>query len=52
MLRIQPGKFYQINNSDKKSSANDHYNMIVVEDNEGEIHNKVITQQELELKLF
>lgn len=47
MLKIQPGKFYRIKNNDKKSSASDHYNMIVVENNEGDIEELLFTDSDL-----
>jgi hypothetical protein len=47
MLKVQPGKFYRIKNSDKKSSANDHYNMIIVENNDGEIQELLFTDSDL-----
>ena len=47
MLRIQPGKFYRIKNSNKQFSANDHYNMIVVENNEGDIEELLFTDSDL-----
>jgi hypothetical protein len=47
MLRIQPGKFYRIKNSDKKSAASDHYNMIVVENNEGGVEELLFTDSDL-----
>ena len=36
-VKSQAGKFYRVENKDKKSSANDHYNMIIVEDSQGDI---------------
>jgi len=47
MLRIQPGKFYRIKNSDKKSAASNHYNMIVVENNEGGVEELLFTDSDL-----
>jgi len=47
MLKIQPGKFYRIKNSDKKSAASDHYNMIVVENNEGGVEELLFTDSDL-----
>ena len=47
MLRVKPGKFYRAKNKDKKSSANDHYNMIVVEDSQGDIQELLFTDSDL-----
>lgn len=47
MLRVKPGKFYRVENKDKKSSANDHYNMIIVEDSQGDIQELLFTDSDL-----
>tara|TARA_B100002019_G_scaffold261667_1_gene248583 strand:+ start:1887 stop:2189 length:303 start_codon:yes stop_codon:yes gene_type:complete len=48
MLRnVQCGRFYRVKNKDKKASANDHYNMIVVEDLGGDIQELLFTDSDL-----
>ena len=47
MLEVQPGRFYKVKNVSKKSSANDHYNMIVVENNEGDLEELLFTDSDL-----
>ena len=47
MLEIQPGRFYRVRNNDKKSSANEHYNMVVVENNEGDLEELLFTDSDL-----
>lgn len=47
MLKIRPGQSYRVKNKDKKSSANDHYTMIIVEDAEGDIHELLFTDADL-----
>jgi len=47
MLEVQPGRFYKVKNVSKKSSANDHYNMIVVDNNLGELEELLFTDSDL-----
>ena len=47
MLEVQPGRFYKVKNVSKKSSANDHYNMVVVENNLGELEELLFTDSDL-----
>lgn len=47
MLEVQPGRFYKVENKSKKSSANDHYNMVVVENNLGELEELLFTDSDL-----
>lgn len=48
MLRsVQCGKFYKVKNKDRKASANDHYNMVVVEDSTGDIQELLFTDSDL-----
>ena len=47
MLEVQPGRFYKVKNVSKKSSANDHYNMIVVDNNLGEVEELLFTDSDL-----
>lgn len=47
MLEVQPGRFYKVENKSKKSSANDHYNMIVVDNNLGELEELLFTDSDL-----
>ena len=47
MLEVQPGRFYKVKNVSKKSSANDHYNMIVVDNHLGELEELLFTDSDL-----
>lgn len=47
MLKIRLGRFYRVTNNDKKPSANDHYNMIVVDNNLGELEELLFTDSDL-----
>ena len=47
MLEVQPGRFYRVKNVSKKSSANDHYNMIVVDNDLGKLEELLFTDSDL-----
>lgn len=47
MLKIRLGRFYRVENINKKTSANDHYNMIVVDNNLGELEELLFTDSDL-----
>lgn len=47
MYNIQAGKIYRIKNQEKKGAANDHYNMIVVEDSSGKLEELLFTDSDV-----
>jgi len=47
MHNIQAGKIYRIKNQEKKGAANDHYNMIVVEDSSGKLEELLFTDSDV-----
>jgi len=48
MIRgVKSGKIYRVKNKDKQGSANDHYNMIVIEFNDGSINEILLTDSDV-----
>lgn len=44
---IKVGKIYRVKNKDKQGAANDHYNMIVIECNDGSIDEILLTDSDV-----
>jgi hypothetical protein len=47
MHYIQVGKIYRVKNQEKKGAANDHYDMIVVEDSAGSLEELLFTDSDI-----
>lgn len=47
MFKIRLGRFYRVKNINKKPSANKHYNMIVVDNEQGDVEELLFTDADL-----